>query len=160
MFERMILPFVSLLIFGISMKSWTMIIISVILIIALAVIPFEGFKAKSEVERVILLQLKNLDRYGGKRYITKKGNKVCYAYGSNLRYAKGEIKYTEKKIRGKIRIIESENSKYAVMKKYITEPYRDECIALWPNRVEYEFTVPKGTVLDFDSGQKYVVEVV
>ena len=159
MMSIMLLPLGMVLLLGVAFNLWPVVVLIIIAMIAIVVIPFEGFKEKSEVYAVILLKLKNLEQYGGKRYIIKKGNKVCYAYDCNLRYVKGEIKYTEKKIRGKIRIIESENCKYAVMKKYIFEPERDMFAALWPNRVEYEFTVPKGTVLDCDS-KKYVVEVV
>ena len=126
--------------------GWKGFFISAGIVLVLALIPFEGFKTFECINTIELIKLRRND---GKRYfIQRKGRKVIYAYDNREQYGLyGEV-YEQKKIRGNIKIYESEECDRPLLKIFKSSPSRELlALALIPSRKKYIFYVPMGTIV-------------
>ena len=148
MISIMVLLFCGLLtLTSLAVESWLGLVIAAAICLTVLIIPFQGFDERENTETIQLTNLKRSSLDDAIYYVEVKGNKAFYAcdFGEQFEI-EGEI-HKEKFVRGTVIICESTKCKEPVMKKFISEPKRGWFSALFPNKKEYVFYLPKGTAL-------------
>lgn len=119
----------------------------------LLVLPIQGFYSPS-AETMDIIKL-NKGKYSkpleNTYYVYKNKNTVIYAHDVREKYNLPAEIYEEVKLRGKVKIFESEECKKPILKVYTKVTKRGDFTFAPFDVVEYVFFVPKGTVFYADN---------
>ena len=145
---------------GAVIGGWIGSILVMLLTATLVMLPLEGYYARNLKLEIPLLKLNRPVNGGACIYAEKYKHKVIVAYDNRNVYDIEFEAYEEKTVWRNIKIYESVECKYPVLRVFVSTPRRDMWTFCFIKRVENIILVPKGTTIYRNNNKEINMDVV